>query len=481
MVATNGNKKIASDQIGEISSVARDYPAGLASYSRYFLNREDGRIIARGKGQKLSDIYRDTEKDAQIRQGLAQRYGAALARETVVEPASQSRLDKKVADEVRNQIKNLNRRKPQLLKSKNAVYSFGDFDFFTRGMLDAIYMDYAVAEIDWALEGDRVVARQIWNRDQSRFIFDIADGGYELRLLTFESMFEGIVLPPRKFLVHSVGSPDGNPYGGGLAETLFWWVWFKRQELRFWLVFSDKYGSPTLKAQYETEAQKNKLLEIMRNVSQQAGVALPKGATLELLSAATSHTSTYKELCDYCDEQITSVILLQNLTTNVSGGSYAASETHFEVLSELVDSDTSALTSGPFNDLASWICEFNFGIDATPPLIYKPRVRVADEARARRDAVLVGLVQKPMSNQYLSTHYDISFKSDEEIAAEEKAKAALAPPETPPGQNEDTPFVFSEGIDPIQMIDKLASNGASIAEVETMVDLLINSVGNKSL
>lgn len=442
MVATNGNGRLRSTE-GEIASVDRDYGAGFNAYRRYFLKSEDQGILAKGKGKKLAEIYRDVEKDAKVTEGLSQRYGAVLARETVVEPASPSRLDKKVADEVRSQINSLNRRRnAQVLNTKGAIYSFGGFDHMSLGMLDATFMGYGVGEIDWVSDSDRTYVRQIWNRDQSRFIFNVVDGGYELRLLTSDSPFDGVQLPARKFLVHSIGSKTGNPYGEGLAERLFWWVWFKRQELKFWLTFSDKYGSPTLKGTYDNERQRDRLLEIMGNVAQQAGIALPRGVELDLLAAATSHTTTYQDLCTYCDGQMTAAILLQNLTTNVQGGSYAAAETHFEVRSELTDADCSALSTGPYNDLATWITEYNFGIDATPPLVYKPRVRTPDEARARRDQILVGLVGRPLSDNYLKTFYDAEFKTPEEVAKEQATASAIA---TLP--QEEAPFAFTETVD----------------------------------
>ena len=213
MAATNGNGRVSRAAIGEeISAVSRDFPTSINTFSRYFLRQEDSGVLARGKGQKYLDILRDVEKDTRVNEGLSQRYGAVLARETVVEPASDSKLDKKVADEVKRQINGLSRRNTQASSKKGAVYSFGGFDQFTLGMLDAIFMGYSASEIDWATEDNRVYVRQIWNRDQSRFLFNVADGGYELRLITPQSLLEGEALPERKFLVNTYGSKIGDPY-----------------------------------------------------------------------------------------------------------------------------------------------------------------------------------------------------------------------------------------------------------------------------
>lgn len=478
MVATNGSRP-TTEQRTEIASLRRDY-GSLASYANYFLRPQDAQILAKGNGKKLHEIFREVSKDPRIYAALTQRFGAAIGREIVVEAASDRRIDKKAADEVRAQIKALGKRS-QERSNKAAVYSFGGFENATLTFLDAKFIGYSVVEIDWAIKSDRVVARQLWSRDSSRFTFDIADGGWELRLLTLESPLNGIALPPRKFLVTCVNSHDDSPYGDGLANKLFWLSWLKRQIQKWWAIFCDKHASPTWKGFYSTPNQRDRLLEAMQNASQQAGIALPEGCELDFLQASSTATDVYSAFCGYCDTQAVEAILLQNLTTNITGGSYAASETHLEIREELVDSDCALLSDGPYKDLSEWICAFNYP-DAEPPLIYRPRQKVPDLNRSQRDATLVGLVQKPMSKSYLKTHYDLEFASPEEIAEEQKEAEKYAPTEqVDQAQDGEQPFVFSEGVDPIQVIDKLASNGASIAEVETMVDLLINSVGNKSL
>ncbi|MGL5923835.1 phage portal protein family protein [Chroococcidiopsis sp.] len=448
MVLTNG-ARLSTEQSREISSVRRDY-GSLSSYANYFLRPQDAAILAKGNGKKLHEIYRQVATDPRIYAALTQRFGAAIGREIVVEAASDRRIDKKAADEVRLQIKNLGRRSTER-SNKAAVYSFGGFENATLTFLDARFVGYSVVEIDWAIEGDRVVARQLWGRESSRFTFDIADGGWELRLITPESPLNGIALPPKKFLLTCVNSHDDSPYGDGLANKLFWLSWLKRQIQKWWAIFCDKHGSPTLLGEYETPAQRDRLIEVMQGISQQAGVALPKGVTLGLLQAASTGTDVYSAFCGYCDTQAVEAILLQNLTTNITGGSYAASETHLEIRQELVDMDCSLLSDGPYADLSRWICEFNYP-DAEPPLIYRPRVKVADEARARRDTALVSLVGRPLTEEYLRSSYDASFLTEEEVAkkqeeqAAKEAELAAQNPPTTEDPNAEQPFVFSESL-----------------------------------
>ena len=63
-------------------------------------------------------------------------------------------------------------------------------------------------------------------------------------------MVEGEELPDRKFIIHSVGGKDGSPYGLGVGHRLFWPVFFKRQGISFWLIFAEKFGTPTAVGKY---------------------------------------------------------------------------------------------------------------------------------------------------------------------------------------------------------------------------------------
>lgn len=421
MVSTNGRPTT-----GEIASVDRDYP-GL-TYAADFLRHNDKTLLTRGNGKRVTELYREVERDPRVYAVLQQRYAAVLGREVVVEPASNKSQDKKAARLVEEQIKQLNNRAVQV-SDKSAIYTLGGFEYFSACMLDAILIGYSVAEIDWAIDDGVIYPRQIWARDAGRFRFNVASGGYELRLLTWSDAV-GETLPPRKFLINSFGSRDGNPYGLGLGSTLFWPWWFKKNAIKFWLTYADKFGSPTLKGTYQNENQKHKLLHIMRDAQGQAGVALPEGVVLDLLSAPGGSTSTYETLCNYCDQLLTLCVLNQNLTSNISSGSYAASETHMEVREELTDADAAMLTDGPYRDLANWITFYNVP-DAQPPLVYRPRSKVINNDRASRDEILSRIMQRPLDEEYIKLHYDVTFQKVEEQQAESNA----------------TPFVFNETID----------------------------------
>jgi phage gp29-like protein len=93
-------------------------------------------------------------------------------------------------------------------------------------------------------------------------------------------MIEGVELPDRKFIVHRFGAKDGSPYGLGLGNKLFWPVFFKRQDIGFWLTFADKFGSAHGDRQVparRAEAEQDKLLAALRAIASDVGIIVPGG------------------------------------------------------------------------------------------------------------------------------------------------------------------------------------------------------------
>jgi len=81
-------------------------------------------------------------------------------------------------------------------------------------------------------------------------------------------MIEGEPVPDRKFICFTYGSTD-NPYGKGLGQKLWGPVWFKKHGIKFWVLFCEKFGSPTARGKYPPGTPKEdqqKLLEFLHLV-----------------------------------------------------------------------------------------------------------------------------------------------------------------------------------------------------------------------
>lgn len=377
IVDTNG--KPLTD---EIASIKRDPLHPLFSG---LIQPNDDTLATRGQGKGVK-LYEEIERDPQVFSCLHKRKMAVVSRPWEIKAASDSELDMRAAQVVREQFVQIN------------------FDSACYTLLDAINKGYSVGEIMWSALSE-IVAGEIRPRDQRRFKFG---ENYELRLLTQDNMMTGEEMPDKKFIVHSVGAKDGNPYGLGLGSKLFWPVWFKRQGITFWLTFLDKFGSPTAVGKYPSGTPKpdqDTLLNALAAMSQDVGIAIPDGMEIALLEATRGGNAGYEQMIRYMDEQISYCILGDAPGGKNSGGAVAsAAITRNEVRLELVQFDSDMLSATLNNTIVKWIVEYNVP-GAKPPTVWRKIVEPEDiKIRAERDKILFEIGLKPTTD-YMAENY----------------------------------------------------------------------------
>lgn len=350
--------------------------------------------------QSLFDLYEEMEqKDGHLFAVLQTRKNGVLSCSHKVLPASNEPRDLLVARSVE-----------QILRA------IPDFEQALAHVLDAFGKGLSVQEILWDVRPgptpldrrspDRqtsedvhagitsaVAVRALKSRAPGRFVF--APGG-ALRLSPWENMITtaavtssdvaattgsplttgrpaAVNLPERKFLVFRFNALYDNPYGMGLCARAYWYYWFKKNNLKFWVVFNEKFGAPTVVGKYRpgaSDQDRQRLLEVIESLQNDTGVTVPESITLELLEARRSgNVSTYRELADWCNDEISKIVLGATLTAGEGrrGGSRALGEVHERVRNEYIESDARALESAINTQLVRWIVDFNFGPDVPAP------------------------------------------------------------------------------------------------------------------
>jgi phage gp29-like protein len=382
----------------EIATIQRDIHRW--TYGGVLENLDDTlRTRGRGKGLK---IYDEIERDAHAYAVLQKRKLAVVARPWQVDAASDDAIDQEAAELVRRQLQGLGKARDteqQLITG---------FDQATANFLDATLKGFAVGEVMWEARGAEIVAARIIPRDQRRFVFDEE---LRLRLLTRESITQGEALPERKFVVHSFGAKDGSPYGLGLGHRLFWPVYFKRQDIGFWLVFADKFGSPTAVGKYPGGAgktERDKLLEALKAIANESQIVIPDGMLVELLEAKRAGSiDTYEKLARYMDEQISVCVLGETITTSpkATGLGSGVAERQNEVRLEIAKADADMLSDTLNATLVRWIVEYNLP-DARPPIVYRSFDEPEDlERRSKVDQALHEMGYEPEDLSYLNETY----------------------------------------------------------------------------
>jgi phage gp29-like protein len=429
---------LPKDMRREIATIASD-PL-LPAFGGVLRNLDDT-LLTRGAGKGLK-IYDEIERDCHAYAVLAKRKNAVIAREWQVDAASPGGLDQRAADLVREQLINLK------------------FDQVCLKLLDATLKGYAVGEIIWDTDGAEIVVAAVKVKPQRRFLFD-EDG--QPRLITLANQMPGEPLPPRKFIVHRSGEKDDdNPYGLGLGYRLFWPVFFKRQDITFWLAFVDKFASPTVVGEYPpgtSEADQKKLLAATAAVAAETGIIIPQGMLLRLLDASRSGIDTYETLARYMDEQISEAVLGETLSTNIGGtGSLAAAQTHNDVRLELAKGDADLLCDTINESLIRWLVELNVP-GADPPKVWRSFAEKEDlKSRAETDKIICDMGFEPGA-EYINATYGGKWARKQEPVVETGHALSLR----------ETGVRFAEA--PADAVDQLADQTLAEADGGDMVDV----------
>jgi phage gp29-like protein len=192
----------------------------------------------------------------------------------------------------------------------------------------------------------------------------------------------------------------------GLAHWLYWPTFFKRHDLKFWLVFLEKFGMPTAHGTYPRgahESEQTKLLEALAAIQTDSGVITPEGMKITLLEAARSGSNTYEAMANKMDAAIAKVVLSQTMTTD-SGSSRSQAEVHQGVALWVIKSDADLVCQSFNRSVVRWLTDWNFP-GARAPQVWRRVTPPADlESHARRDKLIFDMGYRPTARHIADTY-----------------------------------------------------------------------------
>ena len=350
----------------------RDITRGYVSESLY-LWPQDKVLRYAGATSSSYELYEDILQDDRVMPTFAQRRSAVVARGWTVEPGGTMRRDKMAAEFIRETLDHVR------------------WDTVTDRMLYGVFYGYGVAECLWARDGRYIGLDRIQVRNRRRFVFG---PDYRLLLLTNDDA-NGEPMPDRKFWHFAAGADnDDEPYGRGLAYWLYWPWWFKRNHVRFWMTFLEKFGMPTVVGKYPKSADpraRARLLDAARSVHADSAVTIPDDMMLELMFSLRSGNIDYSGFYDRMNDAITTVVLSQTMTTS-DGSSLAQAEVHMDVRKEVVEADAHLIDDSFNRGPVAWLTEWNFPDGTAVPRVRRIMDDPADQkSLADRDKVIVDM------------------------------------------------------------------------------------------
>ncbi|MGD9599915.1 MAG: DUF935 domain-containing protein [Steroidobacteraceae bacterium] len=351
------------------------------------LQASDTLLQTKGGIENLK-VYRELLRDDQVASAWMQRRLSLTSCDTIVEPGADDAASQEAAATLEAELKEIG------------------WDDITDKMLFAAFYGWGVAEVLWRPNGNRVSFAAIKVRDRARFRFDIDRNLY---LWTRAGGWQ--LMPDRKFWTVTTGADNHDePYGLGLAHSLYWPVFFKRNDVKFWLMFLEKFGMPTAVAklpagQMNDPQQIQKAIEMLQQIATDAGVVVPDNVVVELLEAARTGTADYGGLHDAMNAAISKIVVGQTMTMD-NGSSRAQGEVHERVAQKIVEADSDLLSESFNAGPVKWWTAWNFP-GATPPKVYRLTEPAEDlNARAERDGKIKGLGFSPTEDYIKETYGD---------------------------------------------------------------------------
>jgi len=390
--AKKPSSKKAKADTNEISAVASEdlfetFLGNLLPNPDQVVDRE-----SQGLGLQLYEQMED--KDGHIATVIQTRKLAVIGREWEVLPASDSAEDEKKAEFVEQVFKKMS------------------FDAVRLAQMDALMKGFAVSEIIWELSEGQIWIKTFKHRKPWRFVFDV---DRQLRMLTDQQMVEGEKVPMDKFWIYTFGERYENPYGKPLGQKLFWSYLFKKNNIKWWAIFNEKFGSPTPVGKYRPGTPKSKqdlLLSAIKSMQQETAVVIPDDMAIEFLEAARKGSfDTYKGFLNWFEELQSKIVLGQTLTTQQGeNGARSLGEVHDEVRQDILKADADSLMESLNDGPVKLLVDLNF-----PGTVEYPQVWIRTESEkdlkplAERDKLITEMGFE-LDEQYIKDTYSVEVR-----------------------------------------------------------------------
>jgi phage gp29-like protein len=370
-----------------------------------YLPNPDPILKAQGKDIK---VYRDLRSSALVGGNIRRRKSSVLALERGLKRGD---APVKVERFVRDWLADI------------------DMDRVIRELLDASLFGYQPVEIMWRPVGMFVLPEDLLGKPAEWFLYDQDNN---LRFRARDAGMTGELCDPKRFVVARQDATYINPYGFADLSMCFWPAVFMKGGLKFWVQFTEKYGSPWVIGKHSrgaTDGETDLLLDSLEAMVQDAVAVIPDDASVQIIEATgkTGSAEVYRSLLEYCRSEINVAMLGQNQTTEKESNR-ASAQAGAEVTKDIRDGDA-GIVAAALNAVIRRIVDINFGESVKAPIYELWEQEEIDKVLAERDKSLSGS-GVVFTAQYWKRKYNLvdgDIIETAPAAAAEFAEATLKP------------------------------------------------------
>ena len=170
--------------------------------------------------------------------------------------------------------------------------------------------------------------------------------------------------PINKFIVHTFWKKYENIFGESVLRAVYRHWWSKDNIIKFWNIYLNKFGMPTVVAKYTSGAsdeEQKEVIEILKTIQTETGVTIPDDFDLKLLEAMRRGDAGYESAINLHNAEMSKAIFGQTLTTEQGSiGSQALGNVHFDILVFYVEHLQRLLQEVIDEQLIRQLIDFNF-------------------------------------------------------------------------------------------------------------------------
>ena len=337
MAANNKNYR-KKHRKGELTLAGRDL-----MYKYGVIGENPDKIISKKDMTYIEDI----EKDTHLASQLATRRQKLVKKEFRIKPAEKNGKSTVRAQMIRDFVMD------QLQDMK------GSFLKDIEAMLDATSKGFSITEKNYRLIDSgkwkgKIGLDSLRFKPAKYFSFKYDEYGH-YSLTQVDPNPTGEDRPLDKYIHLIAGPNDENPYGDGVTAKCAFWVWLKKNEAKFWAIFSERFGMPQVSVQMPNNPSaedQQKATDVINGLQTSAGIKIPKGFEVSFLEATRKGDVNYDNFIERCNKEISKVVLGATLSTEEGKrgqGSYALGHEHVGIMEDYVVFDA-AMTSAAINE-----------------------------------------------------------------------------------------------------------------------------------
>lgn len=240
-------------------------------------------------------------------------------------------------------------------------------------------------------------------------------------------------LPVNKFILFTYNPNDDDSdsiYGESDFRAAYRYYFANDVIQRFWNIYLEKYGQPTIIGRYDVGTPKSKqdeYLNILTNIQTNTAMVMPKGLEAELLEATRRGDAGYKEAFDCNNNMIARSLLVGTLLMDTGEkGSWALSQTHFDIFIYILDylgletEDTIIR-----EQIIKRLIDFNFPQPKYPYFKFESLIKEDQKAKAEIAKILVdaGLINP--EEEWVREYLKIPAKEEGIILPQPKPASGL--------------------------------------------------------